>query len=152
MRVLCSTLLGVALCASTACAFEANWHVGPDAPEAAGPSAAAPAAPTVTKAVMQTGSGAATTKFAVDTPEILCAWEVDGVAAGSEIRGAWVAVDTGGVVAPNYRIDEAKLTLEGPSSGEFNLTLQGSAWPKGRYQVEIYLDGKLAETVPFAIG
>jgi hypothetical protein len=143
--------MSLALAASSACKWEANWQVGTSTPVDTGQSAAAVENPTVTKAEMRAGSGAFASKFAVDTPEIVCEWEVDGVEAGTEILGAWVAVDTNGVAPANYKIDEAKLTLDGPSPGSFTLTKSMKAWPKGSYKVEIFLDGKLARTVPFTI-
>lgn len=152
MRALSVTLMSLALLAPSACKWEASYQVGSSTPVTAGEDARAPEGPTITKAQMQAGSGAPATQFAVDTPELLCAWEVEGVDAGAEIAGTWVAVDTGGVAAPNLKIDEAKLTLDGPSTGTFSLAKSMKEWPRGSYQVEISLDGKLVKTVPFHIG
>jgi hypothetical protein len=117
-----------------------------------GESAPPPQAPTITQAQLQTEYGAAATRFPVNTPQIACAWEVEGVEAGTEIVGAWVAADTAGATAPNYKIDEAKLTLAGPTSGTFTLSKSMEEWPMGSYRVEIFLSGKLVKTVPFLIG
>jgi hypothetical protein len=152
MRVLTVSLVSLALFAPSACKWEASWQVGPDAPPMPSQSAPALDVPTVTQARIQTASGAPATEFAADTSEFICAWEVEGVAAGTEIVGAWVAVDTGGVAPPNYKIDEAKLMLNGPTEGTFSLTKSAKNWPAGRYQVEIFLAGTLVKTVPFVVG
>jgi hypothetical protein len=151
MRALSITLMSLALVTSSACQWEASYQVGSSTPVTAGESTRAPEGPTITKAQMQTGSGTPTTQFAVDTPELVCAWAVEGVEAGTQIAGAWVAVDTGGVAPPNQKIDEANLTLDGPTPGTFSLAKSMKEWPRGSYQVEIFLDGTLVKTVPFRI-
>ena len=153
MKAIQLTLLSIILLAVPACEWEASWEIGDGIPSAPSQSTSPAGTGTVTKAELRAepaGQGPSSS-FGPDTPKIICEWTVEDVTAGTEISGVWVAVDSGGVAPPNYRIDEAKLTLSGPMSGTFSITKPTKGWPKGRYQLEIYLDGKLAKTVPFTI-
>jgi hypothetical protein len=92
-----------------------------------------------------------TTVFAPDTPKIYCAWTAEGVKGGTPVRGAWIAEDVGNVAPPNYKIDEATLTLPVAGKGTFTLSKPNTGFPVGKYRLEIYFDKDLVKTVPFTV-
>src|SRR5215467_2420003 len=65
----------------------------------------------ISKAVLGTGTTATYeiinpgAEFAPDTAKIYCAWKAEGVAAGTQVRGVWIAEDVGTVAKPNFKID-----------------------------------------------
>jgi hypothetical protein len=91
------------------------------------------------------------TEFAQDAPAIHCAWSIDGVGGEVTVRSVWIAEDVGKVAPPNYRIDEASIKMGGDGSGQFQLSKPNNGFPTGKYRVEIYIDNKLAKTVPFTV-
>ncbi|HEX8069183.1 MAG TPA: CHAT domain-containing tetratricopeptide repeat protein [Pyrinomonadaceae bacterium] len=94
------------------------------------------------------------TTFAPDAPQVVCVWRVVNVpASGATLRSVWVAVDTGGVVSPNYEIAGRAypLTQAGTATGVFSLSRPDNGWPAGRYRLDLYLDDRLAQSLPFSI-
>jgi CHAT domain-containing protein/Tfp pilus assembly protein PilF len=92
--------------------------------------------------------------FAPDTPQIVCVWQVAGVpAGGATLRAVWIAADTGGAAPPNYHVAEKSYELAQPGQavGKFSLSKPNNGWPPGKYRLELYLDDRLAETVPFRV-
>jgi hypothetical protein len=96
--------------------------------------------------------GEASTKFEADTPKIYARWTGRGLREGAKIRAVWIAEDLGDVAPPNYTIDEAATTANGPSThGTFTLSRPDDGWVPGDYRVEFYLDAELVETVKLKI-
>ncbi len=118
---------------------------------------AARAEATITEAAMGTAVDAnfqitkPASQFAVDTPNIYCAWTTDGVDGETVVKSVWIAEDVGKVAPPNYKIDEASLKITDDQHGSFHISKPNNGWPVGKYRVEIYLGDKLAKTVPFTI-
>jgi len=92
-----------------------------------------------------------TTTFAPSTPKIYCVWKSDGVVVGNTLRGVWIAEDVGNVAPPNYKIDEASLTVAVANQGSFSLSKPNKGFPVGKYRLEIYLGGKLLRSLPFTV-
>jgi hypothetical protein len=113
--------------------------------------------PRITKAVLGTGVTDQyeivnpANEFPPDTPKIYCAWRAEGVAGATPFRGVFIAEDVGSVAPPNYKIDEATVSLTGDGSGSFSLSKPDKNFPVGKYRLEIYIGGDLAKTVPFTI-
>lgn len=110
----------------------------------------------ITKAVLGTGATekyeivSPASEFAPDTPKIYCAYEVEGMTAGTPVRAVWIAEDVGDAAPPNYKIDETQAALY--TKGVFALsTPTTTGWPPGKYRLEIYLGTNLAKTVPFTV-
>jgi len=113
----------------------------------------------ISKAVL--GTGATPTyeiinpgsEFAPDTAKIYCAWKAEGIAAHTQVRGAWIAEDVGTAAKPNFKIDEATFTSQtaGTAVGAFALNKPNRGFPVGKYRLEIYLGQTLAKTVPFTV-
>ena len=71
--------------------------------------------------------------------------------ANTPLRSIWFAESVTGI-APNTHIDEAEVQAGGGrNDGTFNLSRPSAGWPPGRYRVELYLAGLLAETLRFEI-
>lgn len=113
----------------------------------------------ISKAVLGTGATPTyeiinlATEFAPDTAKIYCAWKAEGVAAGTQVRGAWIAEDVGSVAPKNFKIDEATFIspTAGSAMGAFALNKPNKGFPVGKYRLEIYLGQTLAKTVPFTV-
>ena len=98
-------------------------------------------------------SAPAKTVFAATTENIFIRWDGHDLRKGAELRATWVAEDVGGIVAPNFVIDELSALIARPDSqGRFTLSRPKDGWAEGRYRVEIYLDNSLVETLKLTIG
>jgi hypothetical protein len=117
-------------------------------------SAPAHAAP-LENIILSSTEGAAESQstFATDTAKLyLSATITDEVHSGSKLAVAWIAVDSGGVAPPNYKIDEVSFDV-GLIDNRLDASLSkpNNGWPVGTYQVDIIVDGKVEETVPFSV-
>jgi serine protease Do len=66
----------------------------------------------------------------------------------TRLKAVWTAVEAEGE-DPDTAIGEKEVTA---GSGEFSFHVSNdSLWPDGRYQVELYLDDKKAETIEFEV-
>jgi uncharacterized RDD family membrane protein YckC len=116
-------------------------------------SIAASTTPQVTSAELGTGStddyqiiGAATA-FPSSTPNIVCVFQVQGVAAGTSIR------DVGTAAPPNSKLIEKTVVSpnNGTVPGNFVLTAPAGGLPVGKYHLDIYFGDAIAKTLPFTI-
>ncbi|MBN1863081.1 MAG: hypothetical protein JW790_05505 [Dehalococcoidales bacterium] len=92
-----------------------------------------------------------TSSFAPDTAEIFCSAKLANAPAGSEIKSEWIFVrgETGEEV--DYLIDTWNTTATGSGYVSFSITAPESNWPKGDYQVVLYLDGKEVTSASFKV-
>jgi hypothetical protein len=68
---------------------------------------------------------------------------------GTTVAGAWYAVDAGS--HRNEKLDSQTYTLKnGEDRVHFTLTNQEN-WPKGKYKVDVMLNGKLTRTLDFRV-
>jgi len=64
------------------------------------------------------------------------------------VRAEWAAVDVEGE-EENTVIDSAEITT---GSDQLHFTLENNApWPSGSYQVELYIDGELEQSLEFEV-
>jgi hypothetical protein len=97
-------------------------------------------------------TGEPTTTFPPNHPKIFARWQGETLEKGEKIRSVWIAEDVGAVAPPNYKLDEASTTANGPRDfGTFHLTKPNKGWPVGKYRVEFYAGDALVETVKFEI-
>ena len=66
----------------------------------------------------------------------------------TKLKAVWTAVDAGGGQLKNKKLDEAVVTTGGVA--DFTLS-NTQPWPAGTYQVEVYLNDTLVQTVPFSV-
>lgn len=108
--------------------------------------------------------GEAKESFAADTAKIYILWQSEQLKPGQKIKSVWIAEDTNNVAPPNYKIDEAELTIDNnmkekilsnlPGAyfgGKFALSKPDNGWPAGKYHMDIYVDGTLVKTVKFTV-
>jgi hypothetical protein len=92
------------------------------------------------------------TEFAPDTPQLVCFVICDHVGAGQEIRAVWIAEDVGEAAPKETKIQEKIITTTGPKDTPgFTLTRPTKGWPVGKYRVDLYVGGKLAEKAKFSV-
>jgi hypothetical protein len=105
------------------------------------------------KAVMTTGPGGEpVTSFTADTPNLFAIFKTTGIRNGDKVRGVLVAEDVGDVAPTNTKVFEKTLTLEKDTDdGDYYFSKPTKGWPVGKYRVEIYVNGNLAETTKFTI-
>jgi uncharacterized RDD family membrane protein YckC len=120
---------------------------------------AASSTPQVTRAELGTGNtddyqivGAAST-FAPSQANIVCVFQVEGVAAGTPVRSVWIADDVGNAAPPNTKLAEKSIAAPdgGEFSGDFNLSGPSSGWPVGKYHLDIYIGDTLAKSLSYTI-
>ena len=96
--------------------------------------------------------GESTDQFRADTPKIYARWQGRALRDQAKIRVVWIAENVAGVAPPDYTIDEATTTANGPDShGTFTLARPDTGWAPGDYRVEFYLDAELADTAKLKI-
>jgi hypothetical protein len=98
----------------------------------------------------QNGEQVASVFSPTDTVYIVA--DLSNAPTGTMISSKWFAVDAEGM-DPNALIDEAEITTDQESfSGTVYFYFPPSSpWPVGSYTVEIYLNGQIAESVPFTV-
>ncbi len=80
---------------------------------------------------------------------IYAAVHTTGVGTSASIGARWTFVKAAGGEVPVNESSQS-ITTTGPSITEFHIS-KASAWPKGRYKVEILLNGAAAGTREFTI-
>jgi hypothetical protein len=77
---------------------------------------------------------------------------ISGAEPEDELKAVWIAVDVGDAAPRNARIDEATTVLGNrEQAGAFRLQRGAAPWPVGEYKVELYVNGRLAQTLPFRV-
>lgn len=87
-------------------------------------------------------------EFRSDVPKLYVRWKGHDLPQNSNVRVAWIAEDVGGLVEPNFIIDQTETTATTPDfSARFTLARPEDGWAEGKYRLEIYLNDELAETL-----
>ncbi|HUG98994.1 MAG TPA: hypothetical protein VMQ83_07440 [Gammaproteobacteria bacterium] len=95
--------------------------------------------------------GVARDVFAPDTAKIVLEADLQDVPTGARLSGVWIATSTQ-VAPPDYEIDRTTLQAGLLSNHvKFALNRPDAGWPSGQYRVELWIDDRLVETVPFTI-
>jgi hypothetical protein len=98
--------------------------------------------------------GKGTTTFSADVPVIYVFWKGEGFQVGDTIRTIWIAEDVGEASPKETEIRRADLKVykQEDEQGAFSLSRPaGRVWPFGKYRVELYINGGIAEVVKFTI-
>jgi hypothetical protein len=96
--------------------------------------------------------GGSKTEFKSDVANIYVRWHGHNLPANARVRVAWVAVDVGDLVEPNFVIDETESVAPTPdASARFTLGRPPDGWAEGSYRLEFYIDDALEETVNVTI-
>lgn len=113
-----------------------------------------PAAPgkKLTVEVSADPGGGSKTEFRSDVENIYVRWHGRGLPPGASVRVAWIAEDVGGLVEPNFVVDETETVAPDPdSSARFTLGRPPDGWAEGKYRLEFYVNDELEETLRVTI-
>lgn len=95
-----------------------------------------------------------TTTFSADVPVIYVFWKGEGLIVGDTIGAIWIAEEVGETSSKESEIRRGQLKVYKPTDeqGAFFLSRpSGRIWPVGKYRVELYINGAIAEVVKFTI-
>ncbi|MEY2601344.1 MAG: hypothetical protein QOJ36_663 [Verrucomicrobiota bacterium] len=94
-----------------------------------------------------------TTRFSADALRIYAFWKGESLAVGDEIQSVWIAEEIGDASPKDSKILEGKTKVfRSDEEGSFSLSRpRDRVWPVGKYRVEIYINGGLADLVKFTI-
>jgi hypothetical protein len=94
-----------------------------------------------------------TTRFSSDVLRIYAFWKGESLAVGDKVKSVWIAEDIGDAAPKDSKILEGETNVfKSDDDGSFSLSRpRGGVWPVGKYRVEIYVDGGLADLVKFTI-
>ena len=90
-----------------------------------------------------------TTTYSPSDKTFYCFFDLNNAPDSTVVKGAWTAVSAQGVDA-NYAIDSAEITGS-DNTYYFKLDRSTDAWPVGKYKIDLYIDGKLVQTVEFEV-
>lgn len=97
-------------------------------------------------------SGGSKTEFKSDAPNIYVRWQGHHLPENARVRVAWVAVDVGELVEPNFIIDETESVAPTPdASARFTLGRPPDGWAEGLYRLDFYIDDVIEETLNVTI-
>jgi hypothetical protein len=93
------------------------------------------------------------TTFSADVPVIYVFWKGERLNAGDKIGVAWIAEDVHGDARKDTEIRRADaVVFKQNENGEFSLSRPpDKLWPLGKYRVELYVNGGIAEVAKFTI-
>jgi len=81
-------------------------------------------------------------------------WKGEGLAIGDTVRAIWIAENVGAASPKDTEIRRADFIVykREDEQGAFSLSRPGNRiWPVGKYRVDLYLNGEIAEVVKFTI-
>ena len=96
--------------------------------------------------------GKRTTVFSADVPMIYLFWKGEGFQVGDKVSGVWIAENVG-AGSKETEIRRADYKVYKPTEeGGFSLGRPtGRTWPLGKYRIELYINGTIAEVVKFTV-
>ncbi|MBN1152709.1 MAG: hypothetical protein JXA58_05800 [Dehalococcoidia bacterium] len=92
-----------------------------------------------------------TDEFSVNTPEIFCSVKLSNAPDDTEVLAEWVYVKGEAEGVEDYVIDTVSVTAGGTVYMWFSLERPDTGWPVGEYELNLSVDGKKKETVPFTV-
>ncbi len=109
-------------------------------------------APEVEASVSTSSAGDPLSVIPDDALQIVTRWRVQHVAPKTQLRAIWIAEATGEVAPGNFKVDEAASEIPGKDGvGALTLSRPPDGWATGHYRVELYLNDKLAKSIPLTI-
>jgi hypothetical protein len=89
--------------------------------------------------------------FPADTPVINIGADLVDVPATSKVTFAWFSVVSPGAAPPNFAIATVDIPVGSNTHVSGQLSKPNAGWPVGTYKVDLEIDGKVVESVPFSI-
>jgi len=78
-----------------------------------------------------------------------CFFDLKNAPDSTVVKGVWTLVEAEGYES-NIEIDSAELTT-GSDTLYFSLERSSEAWPVGKYKIDLYIDGKLVQTLEYQV-
>lgn len=89
------------------------------------------------------------TSYAPADQYFYCFFDLNNAPDDTVVKGVWTLVSADGYDS-NSEIDSAEVTGS-DNTYFFSLNRSTDAWPIGKYKIDLYLNGDLAETVEFEV-
>jgi hypothetical protein len=103
-----------------------------------------PAAPPFEASLSTSTGGSPMDIISADALQIVARWRLLHSRTNAKVRVVWIAENTGGVVAPDYKIDEASTLAAAPDAvGTFTLSRPSDGWAPGKYRADFYVQDLL---------
>jgi hypothetical protein len=105
----------------------------------------------ITKARMTTDeAGSQTTSaYSPSAQAFYCYFDLNNAPDDTVVKGTWTLVSADGYES-NSEIDSANVTGS-DNTYYFSLKRSADAWPVGQYKIDLYLNDKMVQTVPFEV-
>jgi predicted small secreted protein len=89
------------------------------------------------------------TSYSPSDPGFYCYFDLNNAPESTVVKGVWTLVSAEGYES-NSEIDSAEIT---GSDNTYYFSLGGGTdpWPVGTYKIDLYIDGKLVETIEFEV-
>jgi len=92
-----------------------------------------------------------TDTFSADAPEIFLSVKFSNAPSETEIASEWIYVEGEVADMKDYLIDTVSVEVSGTDYLFFSMPVPDQGWPRGQYQIILYIDGEEAETVSFTV-
>lgn len=89
--------------------------------------------------------------FNINTPEIFGSFKLSNAPSDTEIKAEWIYIEGEAEDLENLLIDDWSVTTDGTHYISTSMTRPYDGWPRGDYQVVLYIDGKEKLSVPFTV-
>ena len=87
--------------------------------------------------------------YSTSVPTFYCFFDLNNAPDSTVVKGTWTLVSAEGYDS-NSEIDSAEITGS-DNTYYFSLDRSGDSWPVGKYKIDLYVDGKLVQTVEFEV-
>jgi hypothetical protein len=92
-----------------------------------------------------------TTEYAPEQKNFHLVVTVNDAPKDTKFKTAWTALDIGGTIPPNTKLEERELIVTGSGTFEFTLGSKTSQWASGKYKVDLYTNNRLDRTINFTV-
>ena len=98
-------------------------------------------------------TGKRATMFPADLPTVYAFWKGQALAIGDTVSVVWIAEDVGDPNRKESKIRNAEVKVyKSDEHGAFSLSRPpGQNWPVGKYRVEFYVNGGIADVLKFTV-
>jgi len=92
-----------------------------------------------------------TNTFAPDSPQIWCSVKLSNAPEDTEVNSIWIYVGGELEDVTDFEIDQFSVVTDGTRYISFSMNRPDNGWPRGDYELGLYVDGKESETLPFSV-
>jgi hypothetical protein len=92
-----------------------------------------------------------TTEYAPDQKNFHLVVTVNDTPKDTKFKTIWTAVDIGGTMPPNTKLEERELIVTGSGTFEFAIAPKTGQWAAGKYKVDLLVNNKIDRTLNFTV-